>query len=283
MPTVVYQINGGDHKTSMDDMLVFIKGITSYGIDTGALEASMRKRGNPIRRCRGCDKVYFYDYEVLNRSGGTDMTGEWLNRDEKDICMYLHHGETHDEYYARTGTPDRRKIRGYTAYLRYDRELTAKEMEGCPWQIRKARDWKQPVLGITHYGAEISRMSASKYACERECIQEFNRLHRLGAYVHLSHHFNLYWDFTSGKCKRYLDPKRSTEDRDPEGSAPAVRETHRKSGAAPEKPKEKPLVAGETIESGYPTLGGCRAVERQAVEQETGSTWAKICGSGRPQ
>ena len=104
----------------MQDMFDFTNCVSAYGVFTKALEASFRKNGNPIRRCKSCDKVTLDDYEVLNCYGSTDLVGKWVNKDEDNICPFLHSGESDVEYFNRKGRPDDRKIQPYTAYLRYD-------------------------------------------------------------------------------------------------------------------------------------------------------------------
>ena len=244
---------------SMQEMFDFLNAVTSYGIQTQALEASFRKRGNQIRKCHGCDKVQLDDYETLNRWGGTDMCGEWVNRPGRGICPYRHHRESDAEYYTRTGKEDIRRVGDYMAYIRYERVLTPVELRTCPYSIQTVGHWHAPKLGRTLRGTQVSLLKASPYMLKHELIQEFNRFHRLGPYVHLSHPCYLYWDFKAGTCQRYLDPMAS----DKSGNSRDASEPVRPSTVEPpvrSSTVEPPVlpaarIRGEEIEDAYPALG----------------------------
>jgi len=294
MSSFTYQLTADSKATTMQDMFDFVNGVCAYGLHTGALEGSFRKRGNPIRRCNGCNKVYLNDYETLNRSGGTDLVGEWENLNATDICPYLHAHESDVEYYHRTGKRDDRRIQPYMAYLRYDRKLTPAELDvkkiigeqaeldaqmaaivAMPdlHSIRLVRDWREPRIGRSH-DVQITRLVSSSFVFKSVCIQDFNRLYRLGSYVHLSHPCYLHWDFSADICKRYLDPRKE----DP----PVAR----RSPPSPQKTKPKPLICGETVEDGYPTLGAKDSPSEVGSPSHASSspkkrTWAQrplICG-----
>lgn len=113
--------------------------------------------------------------------------------------------------------------------------------------IRLTREWQESRMGRSHQGAKISDINSSSYIFEHEFILSFDHLYRLGTYVHLSHPFFLYWNFATNRCKRYLDQRSSDHTA-----------THRPSPTFSPKAevKPKPSICGETLDDGYPTLGG---------------------------
>ena len=259
MASFTYQITGEKSLTSMKDMFAFVNSVTTFGTTTKALEGSFRKRGHHIRRCNGCSKVSLYDYEVLNNSGGTDLVGEWVNRDEADICPFLHAHETHNEYYARTGKKDERMVNAFTAYLHYNRRLSTEDLCASPCAIRQVKAWREPSLGRTHKGSLIPQLLSSKYLVEHELISQFNRLHRLGPYVHLSHPCSIYWNFTVGTCQRYLDPSRVVD-------RPKLTLFTEKEQVS----TLEPLICGEKVDEGFPSLNASPSIPQ--IEQSVWST-----------